>query len=93
MYNRFKHSLRNTLVQLCLAHIKISDRAIKIWSTGRPIYPVRLFQIGRRRTVTLKIFTADHSWEHVSLADSPATFWESGDYRPMIGRPVTDIYA
>ena len=86
---------------LCLAHIKISDRAIKILSVGRPIYPVRLSQIGRRRAFTLKICTADRSWEHFCLAsvdnrpfigrqsdDSRATFWESGDHRPMIGRPV-----
>ena len=91
--------------ELCLAHIKIYDRAIKIVSVGRPIYPVRLSQIGRCRVFTLKIFTADCSWEHFCFAsvdhrpsidrlsdDSRATFWDSGDHRPKIGRPITQKY-
>ena len=70
----FKANLRHK----CLAHIKVSDRAIKILSLGRPIYPVRLSQIGRRRAFTLKICTADHSWEHFYLT--------SVDNRTTVGR-------
>ena len=57
---------------------------MKISSVGRPINTVRLSQIGRRLAFTLKIFTADHSWEHFSLA--------SVDHRPTIGRQSGDIF-
>ena len=43
----------------------------------------------------LKICTADHSWELVSFASvghRPFIARQSGGYRPMIGRPVTDKY-
>ena len=62
----------------CLAHIKISDRAIKILRVGRPIYQVRLSPIRRRRAFTLKICTANNWWKHFCLA--------SVDHRPSIGR-------
>ena len=80
---------------LCLAHIKIHDRAIKILSVGRPIYQVWLPQIGRWRAFTLKICTADHSWELVcfaSVGHRPFIARQSGDYRPMIERAVTHKY-
>ena len=83
------------LQPLCLAHIKIYDRAIKILSVGRPIYQVWLSQIGPWRAFTLKICTADHSWELVcfsSVGHRPFIARQSGAYRPMIGRPVTDKY-
>ena len=97
-YELAEVDLRTLLnVPLCLAHIKISDRAIKILSVCRPIYSVRLSQIGRRRAFTFKICTADHSWEHFCLASvghRPSIGRQSGDIlgvgRPMIGRPVTD---
>ena len=75
---------------LCLAHIKISVRAIKILRVGRPIYQVWLSQIGRWRAFTLKI-----SWELVcfaSVGHRPFIARQSGDYWPMIGRPVPDKY-
>ena len=45
-------------------HIKIYDRAIK--SVGRPIYPVRLSQIGRRRAFTFK--ASAHSFKTIYFA-------------------------
>ena len=67
---------------LCLAHIKIYDRAIKILSVSRPIYQVLLSQIGRRRAFTLKICTAYYSWE--------LFFFASDDGRAIIGRRSDD---
>ena len=81
--------------RLCLAHIKIYDRAIKIWSVGRPIYHVWLSQIGRWREFTLKIWTADHSWElfcFASVDHRPFIARQSDDSRAIIGQPVTDKY-
>ena len=58
---------------LCIVHIKIYDRAIKSLSVSRPIHPVGLSQIGKRRAFTLKICT------HMgSSTDNRVTFWESG---------------
>ena len=88
-------TLATTFDLLCLDHIKIYDRAIQILSVGRPIYQVWLSQIGRWRAFTLKICTADHSWELVcfsSVGHRPFIARQSGTYRPMIGRPVTDKY-
>ena len=68
---------------LCLAHIKFFDRAIKILRFIGPIYPVRFSKIGRWRAFTLKICTADHSWEHSCLPPV--------DHRSSIGRQSDDI--
>ena len=83
----YKIKIRNfqNLQLLCLAHIKIYDRAIKIWSVGRPIYQVWLSQIGRWRAFTLKICTADHSWGLFCFA--------SVDHRPFIARQSDDSRA
>ena len=78
---------------LCIVHIKVYDRAIKSLSVSRPIHPVGLSQIGKRRGFTLKICTRMATLMFCvgrSSTDNRTTFCESGEHRSMIGRPVTD---
>ena len=87
---RFKTGSWCTVEHLCLAHIKIFDRAIKILSVGRPIYQVWLSQIGRWRAFTLKLCTADHSWELVCFPSVGHRPFIARHCRAMNGRWPTD---
>ena len=74
---------------LCLAHIKIYDRSIKILSVGRQIYQDWLSQIGRRRAFTLKyaqlITNGNSSVLHRSIVGR-----STPDNRTTVGRSSAD---